>query len=436
MSTPALRAGIARRDITPPPGTELFGYSTIRHGHNIDDRLAVTALVLQSADTIAALVSLDWCLVDEREVDAVRREVSVATGIEAKNITLCATHTHSAPITVQCWGWGNPNFEYLDTTRPLIVAAVQEAQSTLQPVRVGVGVTATSTGINRREIDENGDVILGFHEWGPRDTDLTVIRFESMHEDNQSTLASLVHLTAHPTSRGREPSVSRDWPGVMMDRVEKVTGAPVLFINGSFGDVAPRTNVGGATGDGAPAAQEVGLHAATDALRAWQNIKEFRDMELEVLTASFEMPFAPLPSREEAERQLAARPKPQFGRGEEEAEWQYWNAVVKAHRNDPKSSRTFEQIITRLGPIAIVPFAGEVFSEIALRLKKSSPFPHTLVAGTSNGCHGYYVTREARGRGGYEVWVARAYGAQLLADNIDDVLVTENLALLRRFEVV
>ena len=34
-------------------------------------------------------------------------------------------------------------------------------------------------------------------------------------------------------------------------------------------------------------------------------------------------------------------------------------------------------------------------------------------------------------RGGYEVWVARAFGTYLLADNIDDVLVEENLRLLR-----
>ena len=45
---------------------------------------------------------------------------------------------------------------------------------------------------------------------------------------------------------------------------------------------------------------------------------------------------------------------------------------------------------------------------------------------------GYFVTREARPRGGYEVGVARCYGAHLFADDIDDVLVQENLKLLRQ----
>ena len=82
--------------------------------------------------------------------------------------------------------------------------------------------------------------------------------------------------------------------------------------------------------------------------------------------------------------------------------------------------------------LAIVPFAGEIFSEIALRIKHHSPFQYTLCAGTSNGSHGYYVTRDARARGGYEAWVARAYGAYILADDIDDFLVRENVRLLEK----
>ncbi|MBZ0172351.1 MAG: hypothetical protein K8E66_08235, partial [Phycisphaerales bacterium] len=84
-----------------------------------------------------------------------------------------------------------------------------------------------------------------------------------------------------------------------------------------------------------------------------------------------------------------------------------------------------------VGPVALVPLPGEPFAEIVLRLRHRSPVQHTLVASTTNGASGYFVTREARARGGYEVWVARAMGAYLPADNLDDVLVEENLRLLR-----
>ena len=44
---------------------------------------------------------------------------------------------------------------------------------------------------------------------------------------------------------------------------------------------------------------------------------------------------------------------------------------------------------------------------------------------------GYFPTRESLHRGGYEVWVAKAFGPYILAEHIDDVLVEENLKLLR-----
>jgi hypothetical protein len=427
MNTSQLRAGIARQVITPPPGTLLFGYPRERRGDVVADDLNATALVLHS-DSSAALVSLDLCVIDEEETAKIREAASAQTGIPVQNISIHATHTHSGPATIRTWGWGEKNQEYLDLVRPKIVRAIVEAQQALQPARVGFGVTKTDTGINRRELDLEGKVLLGFNEWGARDDDLTVVRFEN----ENGTVAQIIHLSAHPTSRGGEPSISRDWPGVMMDRVEKITGAKVLFLNGAFGDVAPRTNVGGATGDGAAAATEVGLRAATDALCVFHSIKEFRDVPLQITHGDIDLPYAPLPDVEETKMQIEKYAHAADAWGRENAGWRYWNAVLKAHGQLAQTSRTFSQTITQLGPLAIVPFPGEVFSEIALRIKKHSPFAHTLCTGTSNGHLGYLVTREARARGGYEVWVMRAFSAYLLAENLDDVLVVENIRLLQK----
>ena len=139
-----------------------------------------------------------------------------------------------------------------------------------------------------------------------------------------------------------------------------------------------------------------------------------------------------MPCLAEAAKKLESYAGHEHSKGPNGAEWNYWNAVVKAHDAPLQSRREWRQTLTCLGPLAFVPFAGEVFSEIALRLKKESPFAHTLCLGTSNGSHGYYVTREAHARGGYEPWVAKAFGAAIFAENIDDVLVRENLRLLGR----
>ena len=57
----------------------------------------------------------------------------------------------------------------------------------------------------------------------------------------------------------------------------------------------------------------------------------------------------------------------------------------------------------RVGPLAAVTVPGELFTEIGMQIKASSPSPATLIAGYSNGSIGYIPTVEAYPAGGYEV---------------------------------
>ncbi len=433
MNTPTLRAGVARRSITPELGTPLFGYGNQRLAETVDDGLAVTALYLESDNCNVCIISLDWCYIDEITVAELRNLISQAIKIAPENVTLHATHTHSGPITMDCWGLGWRDDKYMEFALPLIVEAVVEASSAPVSVRVGIGKIQTDIGINRCEVRVDGHIDLGFNEWGACDRDMTILRFE--HGGSApGTLATVVHAGAHPTARGDDPAISRDWPGFMMDRVEQLTDAPVVFLNGAFGNVAPRTTIGGPSGDAGKAAREVGLRAALHAMQAWREIKEYRDLDLQTSNATMVLPFADLPSRETAETQFAQYAGQENATGEGEAEWRYWNAVLQAHDSPPQTAREWPQSLTRLGPIVFVPFAGEIFSEIALRLKQASPFAHTLCLGTTNGTHGYYVTREAQVRGGHEVWFNKTICAHLLASNNDDVLVQENLKLLQALQ--
>src|SRR5690606_9912098 len=150
----------------------------------------------------------------------------------------------------------------------------------------------------------------------------------------------------------------------------------------------------------------------------------------------FDLPYSPLPVAEEAQVERDKYGNSQHADGRDGAEWNYWNAVLQAHQQPLEAGKHLSQVITRIGPLAIVPFPGEVFSEIALRIKQHSPSQHTLCAGTCNGHLGYLVTRDSRARGGYEVWVMRAFSAYLLAEDLDDVLVKENIQLLQQaFEI-
>ena len=424
-----LRAGFARTDITPPLGTPLGGYPVEdRVAESIRDRLQANAVVLEYNGLKAALLSLDWIIVEQDDVEAIRRLVEAQTGIPPAHVTVCAIQTHSAPRTLTAWGWGDKVVDYVQATLPQIAAAVAAADRELQPARVGIGVTQSDVGVNRRQIREDHTVALGVNPWGPYDPEMTVLRFEGQH----SPIATLVHYGAHPTVlSGKSRVVSRDWPGIMVDRLEQLTGAPAMFINGAVGDVAPRTNYLAAVGDGEMALLEVGTRAASDALRAYRAIKELRDLELSTLTRTITLPYRPLPDEATARAALAAAEPNRERWGQPMCDYRHWQSVLAALQGEPATGASFSQTITRLGPVAIVPFPGEPFAEIVLRLRTASPFAHTLCASTTNGSFGYFVTRESLHRGGYEVWVARAFGAYILAETIDDVLVEENLRLLR-----
>ena len=424
-----LLAGVGRTEITPSLGTALAGYPVQeRVAETVRDPLHATALVLARGDCRAAIISLDWILIEAEEVAAIRHLVYEQTGIPPANVTVAAIQSHSAPRTFTAWGWGEKDRAYVAAVLPRIGEAVIQAVNNLQPARVGIGTTPSDVGVNRRQIRPNHTVALGVNPWGPYDPTMTVLRIEGAG----GPLATLIHYGAHPTVfGGKSRAVSRDWPGIMIDRVEALTGAPALFINGAVGDVAPRTNFLGAVGDGETALLEVGTRAATDALRAYRGIKELRDLDLAVVTAEIQLPYRPLTDLAEATRQLAAAEANKDQWGQPMCDYRHWQAVVNAHREPPVTDITFAQTITRLGPVALVPFPGEPFTEIVLRLRDYSPFQHTLCASTTNGCLGYFVTRESLHRGGYEVWVGKAYGAYILAETIDDALIEANLSLLR-----
>ena len=427
-----LMGGFSRSDITPELGTLLMGYPKAnRSADSIRDELQANALSLSQGEVSTILISLTVCIVDDVEVAAIRQQVATRTGVHPSHITICSTQTHSAPCTQNIWGWCTKDDVYIERMVAGAVEAAVSAFETMQSVQVGIGTGSSDVGINRRAMQEDHSIALGVNPWGVYDPEMTILRFVS----DTGPLTTLIHYGAHPTVLGVNQAASRDWPGVMVDRVEALTAAPAFFINGAVGDIAPRSNVLSAVGDGEVALMEVGFRGASDALRIYRSIKEFRALDLGLQNGKIQLPYRPLASKEEAQEQLkiAAPHKEEYGRGM--CAYKHWEAVLKAHQVAPVAHKLYNQVITRLGPVVLVPFPGEPFAEIVLRLRDLSPFQYTLSASTSCGSNGYFVTRESLHRGGYEVWVAKAFGAQILAENIDDILIEENLALIRCLDI-
>jgi len=92
---------------------------------------------------------------------------------------------------------------------------------------------------------------------------MTVISFA---DEEGKVVANIVHYGMHGTCAGRNYEISRDWAGVMVDDVERVSGAITAFFNGAEGDVGPRLTNGLTTGNGdITYAERHGALAAHDA---------------------------------------------------------------------------------------------------------------------------------------------------------------------------
>ena len=289
-----LKAGFGRTDVTPQLGVRLGGYGVKeRPAEEILDRLHSTAMVLEQDNLTAAVINLDWICIDEDLVARIRQGVNQRTGIPEKNVSVCTTHSHSVPNTLNFWGWGEQETAYIESVLPEIIRSVELAKENRCEVKAGFATTASLTGVNRRGTSEDGSINFSADPNGFFDPTMTVMHFKAESGD----AGILVHYGAHGTAMGHNRLVSRDWCGVMKDRIETQFAAPVLFLNGAVGDVGPRTNhriTGGLSagcGDGIHAVREVGYRAATDAIRALLSIHEWRsELKLEVLTEDIFLP--------------------------------------------------------------------------------------------------------------------------------------------------
>ena len=77
----------------------------------------------------------------------------------------------------------------------------------------------------------------------------------------------------------------------------------------------------------------------------------------------------------------------------------------------------------RLGDLVILTIPFEVFVEMGLELKATSPFPNTFVMSIANGAYGYLPTVAHHELGGYETWLGTNQVEIQAAPKIIDTLL-------------
>ena len=429
----SLKLGVSSRIITPEIGCNLMGYRPNVISTSVNDDLKVTAFVFSQGETLAAMLSIDVCVIKTEICDLIRDKLEAEFGIPRKSCIVHAIHTHSGPNLSGETGWGDINEEYLNGTFLTgVMDATREALGSMKPVKMGYASGDSYVGINRREITIRNTVRLGQNPWGAFNPKMTVISFR---DEENKPVANIVHYGCHATAAGMNYEISRDWPGVMVDVLAEMSEAPTAFFNGPEGDVGPRMTNGSTTGRQlARYAMEIGGAAAQDVMRIYRDVRAFHDVELAVINDKLELPLEPLMGYEEAKALYEEFKGETVNLRGKKAK--YYKELVELHESGYVSKETLpiEQTIIRLGDVAFVGFPYELFSEIGMRIAQESNVPLTLSLCLANGTEGYFVTEDQICRGGYEVDSFKTAYVQPYADNADWFMVTETLKNLKKFD--
>lgn len=426
-------AGAARTEITPVVGTLLYGYHPNHASTSVRDPLTVTAVAFRQGEDTAVLLTVTVCSFQTELADEIRKKLSEICGIPAGRFILAATHTHSGPNVTGMEGWGGVNRDYADNIMiPGIIKAATEAIAALEPAELAISEIQSEIGINRREQLRNGLIDLGQNPWGAYDPHMTCIAIRSA--ESKKGIINILHYGCHGTASGMNPEITKDWSGIMTDRLETETGILTAFWNGAEGDVGPRLTNGLTTGCGdVRYAEEHGAFAAMDAIRAYRALGGYAPGKLTLFEGEVKIPYKPLADREFVKEKLASYTDPDSLVNFRKLEYAHYKAIEEVYEAGVPEHDThyrYPQTIISLGDVAFIPFPFEIFSEIALRIRKHSPIRYALSLSNTNGYNAYLPAEDQIVRGGYEIQCFLYSGAYTLVNHADQVLIDENLKLM------
>jgi hypothetical protein len=239
------RASVVKLDITPETSQWLCGYGP-RQSTGVHDHIYHRIVAMDDSKTQFFLISTDIAEIFPGFYDQVMRELEKQTGIKALQVWWIVTHTHAAPevgppgldgVFMPERYQHESNNEYSARVEKELIEGIKQARAKLEPARLGVGWGFARANINRRARDVDGQAFLGLNPDGPTDRRIGLLRLERA---DGTLLALIANYAMHGTVLGDANTlISGDAPGVVAEYVEEKLGAPMLYIQGAAGNMAP-----------------------------------------------------------------------------------------------------------------------------------------------------------------------------------------------------
>jgi hypothetical protein len=397
------RAGAAKVDVTPSPG------ELPKNSRGILDRLYARAIVVESGTSSAALITVDAGAIPDALWQTVTKQIETELGIPPSHVLLTATHTHSA---------GGPRGP--DYARK-IVESVQLARQRLTPAQIGYGTGVSHINVNRHIIDPRTNKWWeGANYEAPSDKTVAVLTFKTLSGE---PIAVYYNYAVHAVIAGQLDQVSGDIPGSASRYVEDSLDDKVVAVwsSGAAGDQNPiyfqqtydlreiRVKDYAARGidisNAMPPGGE-GLDRDNPAVARLMNqqrqmvgsMGQFLGEEvLRVLRSVERTERSGVISGRQATVQCPGRERTNQGRA----------GIEGTYKEGPPVDLRLG--LLRIGEVTIGAVNAELFSPIAMRLKRESPVKATMLTTLTNGAarSGYIPDDASFGKATFEVLGSR-----------------------------
>ena len=431
-ATRQFSAGAAKTDITPELGTMLVGSTNPRPALHVHDPLHARALVLNDGQTRLAFVICDLIGVPAEIVVEAKRIIAERTRIPASHVTIAGTHTHTAGspyspgLTTPDRSMPNtPPGPYQLFAARRIADAVQTATNNLEPAKIGWGVgNEPSEVFNRRwymksesqlknpfggldKVQMNPPGSDAIRPAGPTDPEIVFISVQAL---DGRPIGLLANYSLHYVGGVPESHISADYYGAFAVRIGALLGARAggppfvgIMSNGTSGDVN-NSDIKGKRLPRVPyeKMQLVANRVAAEVYRAYQNVEHRAWVPLDARYVDATIGSRkPTPEMVERARTVLARPAGAKAWHPREAS--YAKRVLELERAPATVQAPLQAF--RVGDLGIVTFPAEVFAEIGLEIKATSPFAKTFALSLANSYFGYLPSVAQHQLGGYETWI-------------------------------
>lgn len=383
-----LKVGIATADITPEGPVWMRGFGARdKPSDGIERNISAHCVVFDNGQTRAALVALDICALNYRQLQKMR-SAAVAAGIPEHHLMVNSSHNHFGPHlgSVEA-NARNTDYDLLFTerTQPLFAQAVAD----LQPCVLEYTVGTCTMGVNRRQDDGSGTA--RFRPDPRRHIDMDVPVLRAVGADGRARVI-IFGYACHPTTctGALMYKIGTDFPGYARDLVQAAyPGATAVFLQGCGGDIKPRAVK---PREGQP------YSSFGNILLDERGTKASVGYELgRAVVAALAVPPAPVPADRPVELQDGLNAPVVLGGIVE--------LVQMPSKDDPETlwETPWHIAALRIGDVYVSGSQGEILSAIGLRIKRELAGMRVWTNGYTHWGGGYFPDAASYPQGGYEV---------------------------------